>query len=134
MRVLPQVRVVRLSLGLIVVAAGLLSAGCGNTASESTDKGEALALLRTVLEAWQMGEKPESLRERSEPIWVTDPAWMRGTRLTKFEIEANQTQLSGYNVACPVKLWLNDGKKEPRKVKFTVATAPALVVAREFGG
>jgi hypothetical protein len=101
---------------------------------ESTDRAEALALLRTALEAWQLGEKPESLREREAPIWVTDPAWTRGTRLAKFEIEANQTQPSGFNLACPVKLWLNDGKKEPRKVKFTIATSPALVVTRELGG
>jgi hypothetical protein len=119
---------------VLVATAGLLAVGCGSATSESTDKAEALALLHSVLEAWQLGEKPESLRERPVPIWVTDPAWMRGTRLTRFEIEANKSQPSGYNLACPVKLWLNDGKKEPRKVKFTIATSPVLVVTREFGG
>lgn len=132
--VFPSVRFHRLGPGLTFVLAGLLGVGCGRTTPQPTDRVEALAVLRTVLEAWQMGDKPESLRQREPPIQVTDPAWIQGTRLAKFEIEENQTQPSGYNLGCPVKLWLRDGKKEPRRVKFTIATSPALVVTRDFGG
>lgn len=130
----PRLRLLRSGPGVLLALAGLLGVGCGSTASEPTDKAEALDVLQTVLQAWQQGAKPESLREREPPIVVNDPAWIQGSRLVKFEIEANQTQPAGYNLGCPVKLWLNDKKKEPRRVKFTVATSPALVVTRDFGG
>jgi hypothetical protein len=95
---------------------------------------EALATLRTALEAWQQGEKPAALGERQPAIAVADPAWAGGARLARFEIEADQVQTAGYDLKFPVKLWLMDGKKGPQRVKFTVATSPARVVTRDFGG
>jgi hypothetical protein len=112
----------------------LLAAGCSGPAPPPTpDKGEALAALRTALEAWQRGDKPDAHKNRQPPIQVIDPSWSQGTKLARFEIEADQAGPSGFDLGCPVKLWLGD-KKDPLRVKYTIATTPAVVVARDFGG
>ncbi len=108
--------------------------GCGGPAPRPADRDAALAALRTALEAWQKGDPPDSLRQRQPPIVMVDPAWGQGTKLARFAIETDLAQPSGYDLGCPVRLWLGDGRKEPRRVKFTVATSPQLVVTRDFGG
>src|SRR5262245_10675377 len=95
------------------------------------DRAEAVAALRVALDAWQRGETPESLHHRQPPIRVADPAWSQGARLARFEIEEDQARPSGFDIGCPVRLWLADGRKDPRRVKYTVATSPAVVVTRD---
>lgn len=110
-----------------------LAAGCV-AKPKPADRGEALAALRAALEAWQGGERPEALLQRHPSIQVADPAWGEGMRLARYEIEEEEAQISGYDLSCPVKLWFGDGKGEPRRVRFSVATRPRLVIARDFGG
>ena len=114
---------------------GLVAAGCsGTNKGDTASKDDALSVLRSCLEAWQKGQKPESLREQNPPITVSDQAWATGAKLEKFEIEESKSQKAGYDVKFPVKLWLDNGKTNPQQVAFTVSTAPALVVVRNFGG
>jgi hypothetical protein len=115
---------------VVLLAAG----GCGPGAPRTPDKGEALATLRAALEAWQRGEKPDALRGWDPPVQAVDPDWSRGVKLARFEIEADKAGPSGHDLGCPVKLWLGDGAREPRRVKYTVASAPARVVTRDYGG
>jgi hypothetical protein len=115
-----------------LLAAGVVLAavGCGGGPPDPPDKGEAVAALRTALEGWQRGDKPEAL----PAIRVVDPDWARGARLTRFEIDEGQAQPAGYDMGVPVKLWLEEGRKNPRPVKYTITTRPAVVVVRDFGG
>lgn len=109
----------------VVLSAG----GCGGP-PDPPDRGEAVTALRTALEGWQRGDRPDALPS----VRVVDPDWARGARLTRFEIDEGQAQPSGYDMGVPVKLWLEGGRKNPRPVKYTVTTRPAPVVVRDFGG
>jgi hypothetical protein len=124
----------RLGPGLVLILSGIAAGGCSRPVARPPDRAEAVAALRATLDAWQRGDKPESLQQRQPPIRVADPAWSQGVRLTRFEIEEGQARPSGFDLGCPVKIWLADGRKDPRRVKYTVATSPAVVVTRDFGG
>jgi hypothetical protein len=118
---------------VLLVAVGCMSAGCLKSTPGMTDKEEAIATLRTALEAWQNGEAPIDLKERNPAISVADPAWARGAQLVKFEIDEAGDQSVGYDLRFPVKLWLAGDTKAPLKSKFVVTTTPALVVVRDVG-
>lgn len=115
---------------MVAVVVGL--AGCGGP-PPPTDKAEGVAVLQSVLEAWQAGEPMTALKDRKPAITVVDHAWSGGTKLAKFEIDADGAQPSGYDLSCPVKLWLGDGKKPPVQVRYVIALAPERVVTRDFG-
>src|SRR4051794_11254922 len=119
---------------LPLLAAALLAAGCGGPAARVPEPGEALPALRAALESWQQGESPDSLLGRRPAISVADPDWAQGARLVRFEIEEGGARPSGFDLGVPVRLWLGEGGKEPRQVRYTIATSPRLVVARDFGG
>jgi hypothetical protein len=104
-----------------------------NTTPQAPTQDEALTTLRSVLEAWQQGEKPQTLSEWTPAVAVADRDWARGARLVKFEIEEDHIKPAGYDLSIGVKLWLENGKQAPQKARFTVSTAPALVVVRAFG-
>jgi hypothetical protein len=135
LRALARDRLRRLAPGLVLaLTAGLSAAGCGGPTPRPPEPAEAVAILRAVLEAWQQGERPEALQRRQPPVQAADPDWTQGVRLARFEIEEGQARPSGFDLGCPVKLWLGDGKGAPRRVRYTVATSPARVVTRDFGG
>lgn len=113
----------------------LLITGCESSTPIPPDKSQAISVLRTVLETWQKGEKIESLLQRNPSIQAVDSAWSQGIALSRFEIEEEQVNQSGFDMGCPVKIWLNDGKKESRRVRYTIAApASGWVVTRDFGG
>jgi hypothetical protein len=118
--------------GLVVaVAVGLT--GCGTGPPPPTDKAEAVAVLRTALEAWQSGGTADALKAGPAAITAVDSAWAAGTKLARFEIDEAGAQPSGYDLSCPVQLWLGDGKKPPVKVRYVIALTPNRVVTRDFG-
>lgn len=124
-------RVPRAVAGVLLAGAAVGLGGCDRPPPQA-DKGEAVALLRAALEAWQAGEKPDALQARTPPVVAVDPAWLDGTKLVKFEIDEGGAEPSGYDLSCPVKLWL--GTRPPVKVRFVVALAPNKVITREVGG
>ena len=122
-------------LGLVaLLSIGLLTFGCARPkVADANANDDALGILRVALEAWQAGDTPATLKEK-EDIVATDPAWMKGTKLTKFKIDEDHPRPSGYDVVIQAQLWLEDGKKAPQSARFTVSTSPAQVVVRSFGG
>lgn len=126
----------RFALGLVLATvAGLVgSAGCGGGPPPPTDPAAGVSLLRTALEAWQAGEAPDALKGRAPPLTVVDKDWSAGAKLTRFEIEESAAKPNGYDLGCPVRLWLGDGKKPPVRVRYVVALSPNQVITRDFGG
>lgn len=131
MRTTLKLRVPARSILAMVVAFGL--AGCGGSPPPPTDKNDGVALLRTVLDAWQAGKTPNDLKDGRPSVTVVEKAWSDGTKLAKFEIDEGAAQPNGYDLSCPVKLWLGDGKKPPVSVRYVIALSPQKVVTRDFG-
>jgi hypothetical protein len=126
-----KLRVLARSVILVVLTLGL--AGCGGGPPPPTDKNDAVALLRIVLDAWQAGKTPNDLKNGTPAITAVDKMWSEGTKLSKFEIDDAAAQPNGYDLSCPVKLWLGDGKKPPVSVRYVIALSPQRVVTRDFG-
>lgn len=120
------------TLPLLLVAAGLV--GCGGGPPPPADPAAGVAVLRAALEAWQAGEPADALKGRTPPVTVVDKDWSGGARLLRFEIEEAAAQPTGYDLGCPAKLWLGDGKRPPVRVRYVVALSPNVVVTRDFGG
>ncbi|HKB36587.1 MAG TPA: hypothetical protein VKD72_09050 [Gemmataceae bacterium] len=115
---------------LVVSLAALGSAGCGPQAQQS-DPVAARTTLGRVLDAWQKGDSLESFRGTSPRVTVIEPQWKEGARLIKYVVEG-EPRPSGFDLLFSVKLSLQDraGMKKQVKAKYTVSTAPALVVIR----
>lgn len=118
---------------MVLAATSIMLVGCGGSSPPQTDKSQGIEVLKNALEAWQGGQKPESLKDLSPALTMVDQSWKDGTKLAKFEIEADGAQPSGFDLNCPVKLWLGDGKKPPTKVRYIIALAPNRVITRDFG-
>lgn len=107
--------------------------GCGGprrAANVNPDK--ARATLKTTLDAWKSGQKPDDLRKGSPAITAQDIDWMQGLALVDYQLEDDGLPLDA-NLRCPVKLVMKDakGRQIEKKVKYTVGTDPVLTVFRE---
>jgi hypothetical protein len=110
----------------------LLVAGCGSK-PQPAESDQARAALKTVLTAWQLGETPDDLRDRKPPLYVADEDWLRGCRLTQFQIHPDE-QRHGLQLRYTAVLTLFDPKGRalpPRTVVYTIATRPVVSVSRE---
>jgi len=97
------------------------------------DPNAARAALQAVLTAWQLGETPEDLRAQQPPLYVADEDWLRGCRLTQFQIHPDE-QRHGLQLRYTAVLTLIDPKGRalpPRTVVYTIATRPVVSVSRE---
>lgn len=119
--------------GLVLSGVLLLTLGCGPGAPPAADKPRALSALRMALQSWKSGEPPDSLKNTLS-IQMVDPAWERGSKLEKFEIDETSAQPSGFDLGVPVKLWFENSGGSAKTIKYTVSTSPALVITRDFGG
>ena len=107
-------------------------AGCGNR-PQPAESDQARAALQAVLTAWQVGETPEDLRDRKPPLYVADEDWLRGCRLTQFQVRPGERR-HGLQLQYTADLTLFDPRGRalpPRTVVYTVATRPAVSVSRE---
>ena len=123
-------RSLHLVFGMVLL--GLISAGCGGSLPPTADKETAITSLKSALDAWQKGEKPEALSQRSQSIQMVDSDWAQGLKLSRYEIDESLVKPSGFDQGIPTKLWLVDGKKNPVVVNYTVATSPNLIITRNF--
>jgi hypothetical protein len=109
----------------------LLAAGCGPGLPAEADPAQARGALRSVLDAWQRGDRPEALRAASPAVHVNDPDWTAGHRLTRYEI-AGDGGRSGVELRYPVRLTLTGPKGQAvrKDTAYVVGTSPVLTVVR----
>jgi hypothetical protein len=116
---------------LLIGAIGLLGLpGCGEK-PQKADPATARSALQSALDAWKVGEKLEDYQKKVAPVVVSDPQWEKGTKLTNYSLESNESQI-GFDLKFSVKLSLEDksGNKTEQKTTCNVSTSPALVVKR----
>ena len=109
-----------------------LLAGCGHR-NVPVNVDVAEDALKTVLEKWQAGEKPEDLQDETPQIVVQDLDWSGGAKLTSFEILSDAQPMDA-NLYAKVKLKLRGkGDEDVEKtVTYCVGTSPVLTVFRDM--
>lgn len=119
----------------VVALAGLLAVGCSGGAGPAgrVDAPKAREALRTVLDRWKGGDKPDALKGGSPPIVVQDFDWMGGAALLSYEVDGEGKD-DDSNLRIPVKLTLKTpkGQELKRSVSYVVGTSPSITVFREF--
>ena len=115
-----------------VLAACLALVGCGGPSfPPETDAARGRELLKTVLDAWKNGGRPDDLKQAAPPVVASDPDWKAGCKLTGYEI-APEDRRAGLDLLVAVTLQLTrpDGKALEKKVNFKVGVGDATVVLR----
>src|SRR5262245_14093405 len=74
--------------GLLALLLGLVAVGCTSSGqrADPVDASRARESLRTALETWKKGEKPDALSKGSPGITVQDMDWENGCRLVAYEV------------------------------------------------
>ena len=119
-------------LGVAAAIAGLTGlAGCGPAPSAQADPGQARDVLRQALDAWQAGDTPESLLQKTPPVRVMDREWQTGVKLVRYKVEGDVPFAA--ELRCRVLLTLQPPGKaaKDKKAVFAVGTSPAITVVRE---
>jgi hypothetical protein len=117
--------------GLLIAA---LLVGCTPSAPPMTDSASARAVVEEALAAWKEGATVQSLRERSESIFVADPRWEAGWRLDGYDVV--EQAVDGFQSRCKVNLSLTDpqGKAARESAEYLVTTSPKRTLTRVSEG
>jgi hypothetical protein len=109
----------------------LLASGCGTHLQAPADPDQARDALRTALDAWQRGDRPDSLAGAGQGVQVNDPDWSEGCRLTRYDI-AGDGKRAGIDLRYQVTLTLTDsnGNRVRKDAVYVVGTSPVLSVVR----
>ena len=110
----------------------LFLAGCGKGLPPSTDPDVARKALTAALDAWKEGRPPETLLARTPPVDFSDVLRDRGSRLTRYQVKAEER--SGLSVRFTVQLMLQpkDGAGRERDVVFNVDAGKSVVIRPDF--
>ncbi len=97
------------------------------------DPALARQALKTVLDRWKNGDKPDDLKSASPSIVVQDFDWMGGQKLVAYEV-AGDGKDDDANLRIPVRLTLKTAKGQDVKknVTYLVGTSPVITVFRDF--
>jgi hypothetical protein len=117
--------------GLLIAA---LLVGCTPSAPPMTDSASARAVVEEALAAWKEAATVQSLRERSESIFVADPRWEAGWRLDGYEVV--EQAVDGFQARCKVNLSLLDpqGKPTRESAEYLATTSPKRTLTRVSEG
>src|SRR5262245_12926219 len=122
-------------LGCVIVVI-LVGGGTGCTQANlnaPVDAAKARETLQTALESWKKGDVSTALEKASPPIYIIDPEWQSGTRLTDYKILGDGEEKDAH-LFCKVRLTVRTpaGKESKQEVTFIVSTAPNLTVSRKI--
>ena len=106
----------------------LAVAGCGGGLPPPADAKVARAALTAALDAWQEGQPPEKLRERTPPVDFKDVGWDQGAKLKKYEV--TKEEVSGLSARFTVKLTLAEksGAARTRVTVYSADAGPTVVI------
>lgn len=106
-----------------------LVAGCSQKLPPAADPQRARNALQASLDAWQNGEKPESLQKRAPAIYFNDELWSSEKRLVKYQIESEAANGQGWR--CDVLLTLQSDQPAERRIGYQIDTDPAIVIVQQ---
>lgn len=115
------------------LALAALAAGCSQAARPAdVDELQARETLVDALEAWKSGESLESMSQRTPPVLVQDPDWLKGLKLGNYTLE--DSKVADGNFVARVLLEFADAQGTLRfqKAIYQVTTEPSLTVFRDI--
>jgi hypothetical protein len=118
---------------ILACLASLGFAGCGgNSLPPPADAEQARAALRSALDAWKKGDRPDALNKLSPAVYVSDVDWRDGYGLQSFEIGAKDEQ-SGLSRRCRARLDLKHprGETMQKYVVYMIETQSVISIVRE---
>lgn len=124
----------RIIMGLVMLGCGAF-AGCsgGPQKAASVEPEQARAALKTALDAWQAGQKIESLAALTPEIIAQDFDWMQGKKLVSYKInDGGSAQDANMRIDVELTLGADGGASETKRVAYIVGTDPKLTVFRSF--
>lgn len=97
----------------------------------AADPDVATSSLNAALEAWRLGETPQSLEDKEPAIYFNDQVWSSGSELVDYSVTDQQANGQGWN--CEVQLTLRSGqrKSESRRVRYQIDTQPHIVIVQQ---
>ncbi len=116
---------------LFLLLLALFSCGCGGAKQKLLD--DSQHAVETALDAWQRGDKPDSLLAGTEAIEFFDDDWNRSVTLVEYTIHQTYFETDG-TPRCAVDLVLKHGTRQPEQVRVTyemVNKEDRLVIARD---
>ena len=117
--------------GLLIAS---LLVGCSPSAPPPTDSASARAVVEEALAAWKEAATVQSLRDRSDAVFVADPRWEAGWRLDGYEV-VDQI-VDGFQARCKVNLSLTDPQGKPAReaAEYLATIAPKRTLTRVSEG
>lgn len=111
----------------------LLAPGCKRSTLSQEELDAGRSAIETGLQAWQKGEKVDSLQQLSPPIQFRDEDWNRGMRLKSWEITYTNGSAGDLTARCEVVLSLIDrkGNKSSRRVVYSVEKGETIAIVRD---
>jgi hypothetical protein len=116
---------------LMLLAIG--AEGCAPSKAAPVNAELARASLRTALEGWKSGDRPDQMQSRSPSIVVQDVDWEAGNTLVEYDV-AGDGKDDDANLRCPVTLTVKErtGREVKKRVRYVVGTSPVITVFREM--
>ena len=119
------VPVVAVILALILALCG----GCGPSARPS-DPDEGRQALRSVLDAWKKGAKPDAFAAENPAIHASDGDWRSGLVLQDYRADDGRLVGSDLNYSVELQLKNRRGRVTTKTAVYAVTTHPLLLVLR----
>lgn len=118
----------------VVLCGAVALAGCSGSrqAGASGSEEDAIEVLKTALDAWKSGQKPDALRNGRPPMFVRDSDWMDGRTLKAFEARETPQEHGGeWRVKAVLTLDGGGLPEEQKEVAYSVTTeSNAVVITR----
>ena len=119
----------------IALAAALaLAAGCskGPEKLAPVEPEKAREALKTALETWKNGKRPDDLKAATPPITVQDPDWVARSKLIDYQLTGEGKDF-GAILTVPVKIKVRgpNGKDVEKDATYRVGTSPTLSIFRD---
>lgn len=111
----------------------LITAGCGQRRNTPVNVNVAQETLKTTLDKWKAGSKPDELQGGTPKIVAQDMDWSSGAELVSYELLGGDKPMDA-NLVVKVKLTLRtkEGKETEKTATYVVGTSPVLTVFRDM--
>jgi hypothetical protein len=110
----------------------LIPVACQGPRPQETNAAKGREALTSALETWKKGGTPADLKNGSPAIVVSDPDWVGGCRLLKYDVDPTDRR-AGVDLRLTATLTLKGptGKTVQKTAGYVISTGSKLTVLRD---